>query len=404
MIRLPARSSLFLVGVSILVPLSAARADGPVQQDQSAFTLDNSYKFSSFASADDFVVTSAARVSRATIWVADNVPNDNGVIDSFSGAIGWSIWTDSSTLPGSLVASGEALDIVQVDSGAQDDFGDDIVAVSFALTHPVSLAPGTYWFALHEGQWGQAGDGSEVWWAKSSSANGSGHAAAPDPAHPIWAHTTGDNDVAFVLYDDAVVWDQSPIAAGGSGGSDIADYVTANDVVLATSASFSSIEAWLLDETVGDNGSVDSFSGAMSWAIYDDSNGAPGALRSGDSGDCATVETIDTGYQSTIGSDEARVRCSLGRSVLLAPGTYWLALHEGSWLSPFDGSQVYWIDSTLALGGGQYQDGNEGAPGTSWSTFPYDSAFVLGDQLLFASGFEAGVTCAWSNGGALACP
>jgi len=48
-------------------------------------------------------------------------------------------------------------------------------------------------------------------------------------------------------------------------------------------------------------------------------------------------------------------------------------------------------------------DENEQAPGAWTIDQSFECAFVLIEDLLFASGFEAGVTCAWSNGPDVAC-
>src|SRR6185295_9937703 len=99
-----------------------------------------------------------------------------------------------------------------------------------------------------------------------------------------------------------------------------------------------------------------------------------------------------------------RVRMSLGRRVELGPGTYWLALHEGDWLSEYDGSLVFLIAGTRLVGQGVRSDTIPEAP-SSWNVYSdNDSAFVLYDPVLFASGFDAGTTCAWSAAVPGVCP
>ena len=39
-----------------------------------------------------------------------------------------------------------------------------IAALEFSFSSPVVLEPGTYWLGVHEGEWGSASDGTQLWW------------------------------------------------------------------------------------------------------------------------------------------------------------------------------------------------------------------------------------------------
>jgi len=380
----------------------AVLGDGPVVRDQSSFNLTSSARSSSHIQADDFFVSSSTRLTRAVVFISDNEVNDSGALESFSGELSWAIWFDNAGVPSTLGFWGSALSVTQVDTGLQDTFGDDIVAVSFELEHPVSLTAGaTYWFSIHEGPWLSAPDGSEIWWQVAADDFGADHYVSLDVSNPgSWSQFSGS--MAFVLYSDDVVWDQTGLSPG-FGGSYISSAVTANDFWVITSATFSGLEAWIMDEVVGpDGGIVSAFSGDLSWAIYGNMDAAPDSLL--DHGNCKELDVVPYGVLSGLGSDSARVRCTFGRSIHLTNNNYWLALHEGAWLSPYDGSPVAWVDSLFSYGWGQWVDTNEQAPGGSWISQANNSAFILGNETLFASGFEAGCTCAWSNSGGANCP
>jgi hypothetical protein len=280
----------------------------------------------------------------------------------------------------------------------------DLVEARFELDDPVALDPGSYWLALHEGEWlapGDAAAASHVFWQHAASRIGDPIRIAVDETAPCCWSSAPDFDSAFALYGDGVIWDQAAFD-GAPVGVDISDNVVANRFLLAQGAEVSSFEVYLTEEALDDDdGALDTFSGVLSWALYADAGtppSRPAALV--DSGTAAEVLAIDTGEQSFWSSDLVRLRVRLGRSVTLPPGTHWLALHEGDWLSESDGSSVLWVTGQGGAESTIYWDPDETAPG-DW---PFNfgpgpgSAFALSLELIFGSGFEAGVTCAWSNG------
>ncbi len=366
------------------------RGGTPFHWDQTDFAVANSERLSSSVSAADFIVTTTARLDAADIWLSDDVLNDNGALDSFSGLLSWAIYSNSGGNPGTLLFSGRDSTVGRADTGLQDAFGYDIVRARFEFDGRVVLPPGTYWLALHEGAWGAAGDGSELWWQIHSNIVGSPARYSVDESTPgSWL--TGLGDQAFALFGGPLAWQQGAVA-GGAAGTDVSGGVTANDFTLAAATHLGSLDAWIMDLGGIDNGYGDAFSEVLSWAVYTNSAGAPGTVVA--SGSDSTPQIEDSGLTSADG-DLLRVRIELRPSLTLGPGTYWLALHEGLWLQAFDGSGLAWADSTLPLGVGQWYDPNETSP-APWDTqLPYESAFVLFDDPIFASGFERGSTLAW---------
>ena len=364
----------------------------PFHWDQTDFSPANSNRITSNVTAADFIITTTARLDAADVWLSDDILNDNGALDSFSGLLSWAIYSNSAGNPGTLLFSGRDSTVGRADTGLQDAFGYDIVRARFEFDGRVVLTPGTYWLALHEGAWGSPSDGSELWWQIHSSIVGSPARYSVDESTPgSWLPGVGDS--AFALYGGPLGWQQAAVTGGGAG-TNVSDGITANDFTLAAGAHLGSLDAWIIDAGGFDNGFGDSFSEVLSWAVYTNSAGAPGTVIA--TGSDSTPQIEDSGLESGSG-DLLRVRIELRPSLTLGPGTYWLALHEGPWLSVYDGSDLFWADSTVPLGVGQWYDADESSPGPWDNQLPYESAFVLFDDPIFSSGFERGSTLAWMS-------
>ena len=82
-----------------------------------------------------------------------------------------------------------------------------------------------------------------------------------------------------------------------------------------------------------------------------------------------------------------------------------MAFHEGAWGSTTDGTDVYQMPDSSDLGYKSVADANEASPG-AWDVGPDpDRAFRILDDFQFGSGFEDGVTCAWTvTSGGSTCP
>lgn len=86
-----------------------------------------------------------------------------------------------------------------------------------------------------------------------------------------------------------------------------------------------------------------------------------------------------------------------------AAGTHGLALHEGPWGSISDGSNVHWVATASGHDSGAAFAAATAGPG-SWRGGKLGHAFVLFDEIVFASGFEAGGSCGWSGSAGGVCP
>jgi hypothetical protein len=394
-------SNVVAVGWLLFASVGIARGDGPVVRDQSDLVVESGDNLSEEVVANDFVLAGATRLTGAKVWLADDEENDNGLLDGFSGELGWAIYENNAGVPGAIVESGRAVALVQEDTGLQESVrGSDLFAVRFDLEPPLTLPAGTYWFALHEGSWALAFDGTVVWWQQASTPLGAMQASAVDETNPA-AWISGSADNAFVLFAAPVAWDQAGVADGANS-YEITDAVEAADFTLAVAASFSAVDVWLADDTINDDGLLTSFDGTLGWAIYDNDGGKPGNLiqRGAD----AAPALFDTGLQDIVDADIVRARVRFGSSISLAAGTYWLALREGAWTESANFTFLWWVVAGQNVGNASWADLDMQDPVT-WDLGPDDDpAFVLIQDLIFASGVEAGVSCAWSTAAGGVCP
>lgn len=169
----------------------------------------------------------------------------------------------------------------------------------------------------------------------------------------------------------ATVFDQSGIDPSNS--YDISGFVYAEDFQLTVPLTLRSFKVYLVDNQANNNGVLDSFSGTLSWALYNNDAGPPGSISppgsiiaSGSASGSLLVLT-DTGMQDNFNDDIVLAHANFAIPQALAAGTYWLAVHEGTWQSPSDGSPIWWSKSNGSFGSGIYVDVNETAPGTAWS-------------------------------------
>jgi len=388
--RTAAAQSTFLALV-LAAPLAA---DGPVVRDQSNLRTDAISSISSQVLAIDFSVGSATRLTGAQVFLADGVNNNNGQLDNWSGTLGWAVYTDAAGEPGTEIESGRAIGIVARDTGLTV-FDDDALAVSFDLEPPVRLAPGNYWFLLHETAWEAPYDSSQLYSLYSASTYGSAYLRSADLAEPFTWQALSSYDLGWILYGESAAWDQGGVIDGANGHRITTD-VRANDFVVLSESSASAFDVWLSDDTVNDNGVVDDFGGTLGWAIYENGSNVPGAMVA--HGEDSSPLLIDTGLQDAVNSDIVRARVRFGRSIPLPAGSYWLALQEGAWGSASDGTYVYWDFATSNIGIGTVGASDEQNP-VDWNIAPAtDTAFVLFEDRIFASGFDSGSACAWSGG------
>lgn len=387
-------SRLAATAVACVVALVAspvpASAQAPV--DHTDVKLGSAYNISTEVSAADFVVSGATTlVTGAKIWLNDVDYQDDGTLNHFTGNLSWAIYDDGAAVPGTLIRSGDGVNIVQVDTGIQEVFG-DAIQVRFDLDRPLALEPGTYWLALHENGWGSDFDLTSVYWQIAATLSGTGLSQSSSLDPPGGWSTGSPSDLAFALYGGPMVWNQEHSTVNAIG---ISSYVSASDFTLVSEETFSALEIWIWTQNDSD------FSGTLSWAIYDDDSGQPGTTLLGTGVDTAT-RVVATGE----GGDPYEIRelrASMGRSMTLPAGTYWLALHEGEWGSANDGSEAYWGLASSLVGNGSVSRIDPPSPGPWVSNGSMDLAFILYNEQLFASGFDTATTCAWSNLGGI-CP
>jgi hypothetical protein len=370
-------------------------------QDQSDVDLSAAFAISSFLAIDDLNFPVNSRIDTVTVWLTDSAANDNGVLDGFNGYVSWALYSDSSG-PSAFMSSGLDQTPELVDTGLQTASGSDVFRLRFDLDGRPIVGPGRVWLAIHEGLWGSPTDGTPIYWLASSSVAGSAAYVTANEVNPApgeWFLALAD--AAFVVESDPHDWYEGFIDT--QSGGNISSYVSATDFYLQNPRTIGSLDAWIGDSGP-ENGHLDNFSGSLSWAIYSDSAGNPGTLVA--SGHDATPQLLDSYLNFNSGGDIVRVRIELEPRPSLSAGTWWLALHEGSWGSADDGSGVYWLMSPAVLFSPSRQAEDETSPGSWYELFATrDLAFVLFNDSIFASGFDAGTTCAWSAAvGGATCP
>ncbi|MCB1510711.1 MAG: cadherin repeat domain-containing protein [Hyphomicrobiaceae bacterium] len=164
--------------------------------DQLNFTTITSANITAFTHADDFVLQNASTLTSLSAMLTDDVSNNNGVLDSFSGTLSWGIYSNNAGSPGTLLFSGEGTPAL-TDTGQQDFYNNDIVRADLTLTTAVVLDAGTYWLALHEGAWGSPSDASVVWWQQAPSFGSVVQYSDPSPT--TWTPNAIVSDTSFSL-------------------------------------------------------------------------------------------------------------------------------------------------------------------------------------------------------------
>ena len=133
-----------LVRLLWLLPLTAWAQSGDVVHDNGGSSRQDGWEMTQWFEADDFVIAERTQLSGVRFWnyVAPG---------AFTGTIVWELYTNSSSnTPGLLVASGTSSPASNAATGfvlfgALQEF-----VTTFTIS-PVTLDPGTYWLALHNG-------------------------------------------------------------------------------------------------------------------------------------------------------------------------------------------------------------------------------------------------------------
>jgi len=389
-----ARSTLALA----LLTAATLRATTPCIFDESKVSIASSYNISSQTFANDFTVLRFQRITAADVFLQDGDGVKTGAFTNFSGTVGWGIYDNSAGgHPGNLLASGSdsSPDVTLTGLGAYAY--DDVFRVRVHIDPPVTLSSGSYWLAIHEGTWESAQDGSTISWMHAAGTRGlpaEGAGTTPSSWTPQLFETS------FVVFGTEVVEAQEYWCCLDV---NISMGVWADEFWLPGATTPGALSVWLRDGEINNDGQLGSFSGTLSWAIYANDGGLPVGSSAAPiaTGEDSSPELTDTGFNN--GGDVVRTTIELSGAPLLSAGYYWLAIHEGSWGSPNDGTSVYWENSSNYNAGTTIGSWDLATPSSDWSqNEPWDSALVLyptgsvASDLLFASGFEAGVTCDWT--------
>jgi hypothetical protein len=180
-------------------------------------------------------------------------------------------------------------------------------------------------------------------------------------------------------HSQALIYDSGTILPT-VGGVDITGHATANNFAFGSTQTFNTARVWLLDQTVG-HSSIDSFSGTLSWFVYNDSLitlGKPGTVIASGTVSGTNLTQTNTGldYVSGVGASRIFQMDFPISNTTLTAGTYWFSVKENSINAPSDGSLVAWLSSGSITGTTKF-DTNPINPSTWNITGPYNRAFQL---------------------------
>ena len=151
----------------------------------------------------------------------------------------------------------------------------------------------------------------------------------------------------------------------GSGGNEMTQWVQAEDFTLGSGATLTSVTFWA---SVG----VPGYGGSIFWQIYSNGAGVPGSVLN--SGLAAPATTLYSGANCCGILTGMQLDFALP-SIVLAPGTYWLGLHNGP-LSTTARQEFYWATTNNnATGRGEEDIDPFGAGG--WVNNGSEHAFQL---------------------------
>jgi hypothetical protein len=183
--------------------------------DQSPTTPPETLDITSFAVANDFEVSSPVRLERVTAWLGDfrQTSGLDGTLDNFSGTLGWAIFSNSGTLPGTLLFSGADTSPAVASTGQVNARNVEIFEVGGLFDSQPLLAPGRYWLSVRDGDWGSLSDASLVGWHAITPVELNRAALDNDEQNPTsWGPFLRDVDTTFAL-QGTVIPEPSTVAA-----------------------------------------------------------------------------------------------------------------------------------------------------------------------------------------------
>jgi hypothetical protein len=148
---------------------------------------------------------------------------------------------------------------------------------------------------------------------------GCGH--VPDDRCPNDTFALYLDPLQFIA-DHAAALYSNGVNRPAQGGPDMRSQLIADDFTLSSAQTITRIRFWSLDQTPG------AYAGSLSWYIYADSSGQPGAPLA--AGNTTTVTRTATGaVYPPLGMPEYQNDFPIG-TVALGTGRYWLALYNGT--------------------------------------------------------------------------
>jgi hypothetical protein len=129
----------------------------------------------------------------------------------------------------------------------------------------------------------------------------------------------------------ALIYDNGVPGSSGLGGTEMSTSFLAEDFTLTQAATLNLVRFWN-SQTSPDC----CYAGSITWGIYSNGDAKPGVPLAGPTNTTAVTRTL-TG---AVGRTEYQNDVALP-SVLLSPGTYWLALHNGP-LAPNGFLSFFW--------------------------------------------------------------
>ena len=145
--------------------------------------------------ADNFSLGFVVNLTSIKFWSVQSAPGD------YSGSVFWSIYSDASGSPGSVLFSDTATPAA-VATGNSTGFGYDEYEFNIAVAF--QLLAGDYWLALHNGPLSQT-DSVEMLWATSTSGVGPSGQYDDLGDAPDGGWLDSGNEHAFELSGDRVV-------------------------------------------------------------------------------------------------------------------------------------------------------------------------------------------------------
>ena len=187
-----------LLFLLLLGALAAHTRAADVIHDNGGSSREDGMEMTQWFEADDFVLHERTQVSAVKFW-------NYAFPGAFTGTILWEIYTNSSAnSPGVLVATGTSSGLTHAATGYVLFSNLAEFVTQFQIT-PVTLEPGTYWIALHNGPREHVTRG--MFWAPVAGAVGAPSHSREVTTNALWysnAFPFFPSDLAFQLFGTAV--------------------------------------------------------------------------------------------------------------------------------------------------------------------------------------------------------